>query len=500
VATPEGQGIGFAVTAAQIAPTTDPAWGLAGPAGRRKFWLRAAELVPRAYAADRRRRVDRFGQPLANLSPVTIAHRKSAMGPAVKNAPQFTPAGLLSRTISYLRVKVLEDSLWVSWKFDPFTRQWWGQVLQWHAEGLVKGAPPRDVIGLSPAALRWLAKEMTTWWAKHRAELAERGARRALRSAPLSIDLPGLTPTPTATTPAPRSTRAAEVLRRVRGQAADGGPLPARGGRPLERLNLEHATFHTADRQTAGRLLGAGSIRGWRSGTDRPTGGWFQAPPPIRFGPSQARVRAVHGTGETELAAARQLFGERFELQDFASVVGAPHQAVVRVEAFRDEHGPAIQANVHADEIDQMVRIIHRAADGTPVIHNVAFRLGEEHRSAGLALDLFGRQVEQAARWGVTRLDTLAYRDDAADWFGHYVWARYGYDGPIPPDVQERLRGSDLPAALRRATRVAEVMGDERGRAWWREHGDTFPGTFDLRPGSRSRRAFFRYFRSRRPG
>lgn len=143
---------------------TDPSWSLATPEGRRTYYRRVGELATAAYAADRARGVDRFGHKLAPLAPRTIKYRRSAMGKANKTAPPFIPAGTLSRTNAFLRRRPEEDGVWFFWRNDPRVRRSWGDILYFHANGLVHNTPVRDVLGLSPRAQKEVAKQANAWW------------------------------------------------------------------------------------------------------------------------------------------------------------------------------------------------------------------------------------------------------------------------------------------------------------------------------------------------
>ncbi len=61
------------------------------------------------------------------------------------------------------------------------------------------------------------------------------------------------------------------------------------------------------------------------------------------------------------------------------------------------------------------------------------------------------------------------------------TWARLEIDGSIPAAVRARL-----PLELSGCHSVLDILEREGGAAWWREHGRTFSGIFDLRDGSRS--------------
>ena len=54
-----------------------------------------------------------------------------------------------------------------------------------------------------------------------------------------------------------------------------------------------------------------------------------------------------------------------------------------------------------------------------------------------------------------------------------------------------------LPVDLKHVRTLLELMESQRGRLWWREHGDTIRVAFDLTSGSRSQTALRRYMRAK---
>jgi hypothetical protein len=75
---------------------------------------------------------------------------------------------------------------------------------------------------------------------------------------------------------------------------------------------------------------------------------------------------------------------------------------------------------------------------------------------------------------------------------GYYTWARLGYDGKIPHEVQ-----SVLPDDYASARSVQELMARPGGAQWWRERGTSWQGTFDLTPGSRSHQILDAYLKEK---
>ena len=87
--------------------------------------------------------------------------------------------------------------------------------------------------------------------------------------------------------------------------------------------------------------------------------------------------------------------------------------------------------------------------------------------------------IQEAHRLGVTRIEATAarYNDRNEDVMnGYYTWARLGFTGDIPEDV--------LPAAQARfgsgVTRVDQLMQEQGGPQWWKQHGSNWQATFDF--------------------
>lgn len=207
------------------------------------------------------------------------------------------------------------------------------------------------------------------------------------------------------------------------------------------------------------------------------------------FGPSEARVRYTPGYDATDQAKIRKdikaIFGRELTDREIASMVGAPNNAMVNISEGVGRN--TVQFNIDSSEMSA-IRTVKRNGRGEIVFHNdifVAFESGK-----GLGTKVFGRQVEQAARLGVSKIETTAARSDTFN--GYYTWARLGYDGNIPARVS-----SKLPAGMKKATRVSDLMKTEAGRAFWKANGVQMEMSFDLKPGSTSRRTLNDYVKSK---
>jgi hypothetical protein len=156
-----------------------------------------------------------------------------------------------------------------------------------------------------------------------------------------------------------------------------------------------------------------------------------------------------------------------------------------------------------------MRRTIRR--DGEKVkIHNEVFRLNEEDQGTSFGLSCFARQVEQAKLHGVSLIDTNAYRVKGETyidkkgqvrekWAGYYVWPSYGYDGPLSAQTKKALRNAEIPARLKAAKKISQLMADDQGKAWWKEEGMPIDVMFDLKSESYSLKTLDRYLQKKMP-
>lgn len=216
-----------------------------------------------------------------------------------------------------------------------------------------------------------------------------------------------------------------------------------------------------------------------------------------KFGKSNAKVQGSNfgreekaGLPHTSAEAAARVIGNTNAIHEIPSLVGATHDAKVHVENF----GNRIVASVVHPEYSAG-RSIERDAKGKLVIHNDNFFVDKAHQGKGIGSEVFGRQVEQARKAGVDRIETVAARTHPTDreaTNGYYTWARMGYDAKIPPTVKAKL-----PAELSHATRVSDLMHTPAGRDAWKEHGKTLKMRFDLHPDSVSSKVHAAYMAER---
>lgn len=212
-----------------------------------------------------------------------------------------------------------------------------------------------------------------------------------------------------------------------------------------------------------------------------------EAPLP-QYGPSKAAV-SFDDNADLIRSELSTWLGRSVKDADFASLVGAPDDAKVTVRYYKGVKHIEIKA---VGDGYELLREVMRRDDGSVTIANEFFEVAAEKQGRGLGAAVFGRQVEQAARLGASRIKTRAVRYDEGRMVGYKVWPRFGYDGPIP-DQQK----ANLPESLRSAERLSDLMRTPEGRAWWDAEGRSVDLTFDLAPDSLSRRAWDGYRRAK---
>ncbi|HUT91348.1 MAG TPA: hypothetical protein VMY37_17750 [Thermoguttaceae bacterium] len=200
---------------------------------------------------------------------------------------------------------------------------------------------------------------------------------------------------------------------------------------------------------------------------------------------TRAKVGYFRGEKRDVQRIALRLFRRRLETWEYAGLAGAPDDAEVEVGTYNA--GLYVEMFQPVTSCYHVVQLIRRADDG-PVVVIDAFRVCEPMRQKGLGSAIFARQLAAASALGAKRIETVAGRN--GDENGYYTWPRFGFDGPLSDEIQQKL-----PLGLDLATNVLDLMRCQQGRQWWKAHGIPIRLAFDLADRSRSRRAFERYIR-----
>lgn len=128
---------------------------------RAKFWGYLATEVYDSKMRSLSRGLDRFGQKIVPAKPESRErYKRRGLG---YTGPGLMPQRALSRTRRYLRVMVYPQR-----NPDRVVGHWlhkWGRILGYHARGEVRGAPVRDVVGLSDdQVVDVVRKARATWY------------------------------------------------------------------------------------------------------------------------------------------------------------------------------------------------------------------------------------------------------------------------------------------------------------------------------------------------
>jgi hypothetical protein len=136
------------------------AWDNATPADRRAYYQRAGELALVIKRDEIRRGIGYDGKPLEPVLP-------SSRPDGAKGKP-LDPHYARSRTYRLLAMRVATNGVTLFWHSGHGRKQKlpWATILGYHADGVVIGAPMRDVVSsISPAGMRKLKARALQWWA-----------------------------------------------------------------------------------------------------------------------------------------------------------------------------------------------------------------------------------------------------------------------------------------------------------------------------------------------
>lgn len=176
----------------------------------------------------------------------------------------------------------------------------------------------------------------------------------------------------------------------------------------------------------------------------------------------------------------KDLFGRKLTRQEYAGITGAPDGASIVVRRY----GDGIQMRInHANYEETSQRTIYRNSDGRLEMHNDLLMLDKAtDPPKRMGTRIFATQVIQARALGIELITVdAAGHINHPRFNGYYTWPRVGYDGPIPTSMKPHL-----PKHLKAATRIMELMQDEKGAAAWKKHGNSLSLEFDLSDGSNS--------------
>ena len=206
--------------------------------------------------------------------------------------------------------------------------------------------------------------------------------------------------------------------------------------------------------------------------------------------PVAGRADVAFYPGERQGAerTARRMFGRNLNRREYAGLAGAPDGANVDVGSLGDEL--YIESREPATTTYRAVQRIS-FTDSAPVVSIDAFHiLARSMQRKGLGLEILARQISYAKHLGVRCIETTAGRYPSEN--GYYTWPRFGFNGPLPESVKQKLS-----PGLGHAREVLDLIETQSGRRWWIEHGVTLHVVFDLSDQSRSWKMLHRYLAAR---
>ncbi|GAG31337.1 unnamed protein product, partial [marine sediment metagenome] len=176
-----------------------------------------------------------------------------------------------------------------------------------------------------------------------------------------------------------------------------------------------------------------------------------------------------------------RLFGRRLRTWEYAGLAGAPDGAQVEFGIYHDQL--YVEMGDPAANRYRVILLVRRAGAEVVIVME-GFHIHERDlQGKGFGLKIFHRQLANAKALGVDRIETTAGRRN--DENGYYTWPRFGFDGPLSQRIIE-----NLPLGLEHVRTVLELIECEKGRLWWKQHGETIDVTFDVADRSRSRKVF----------
>jgi hypothetical protein len=194
-----------------------------------------------------------------------------------------------------------------------------------------------------------------------------------------------------------------------------------------------------------------------------------------------------------------RLFGRELEMHEWARFLGVPDGARIALSGeMAFDHAARVQVSgimatiEHHWYAESSTRVVYRDPQNRLVVENAYLHLRDEAPS-GTGTRLLAYQVREAVRLGVQRIVTQAAGRPGPELNGYYTWAVLGFNGVIPPTARRALARPNAPEHLRDVTDMHDLILRPGGVAWWKVHGRTWDGEFDLAEGSTHRRILRRY-------
>ena len=209
-------------------------------------------------------------------------------------------------------------------------------------------------------------------------------------------------------------------------------------------------------------------IRGGGGGTEAQFQQAGAAEPDITL-PGNITVR---GSSDAEVT---RVLGRTLSREDMAKMFGAPNGSTVTLTAA----GNRVTGAVNHPDFRASLQIERRGQE--LIYHGGSVFANRGSTAGGEATQMVMRGVAYGASKGLTRVEVASAIGNARESHstGSLTWAKIGLNKQLT--AAER---ATLPAQLRGARDLNEVMLTKAGENWWRANRHTFSGSLDLRRGS----------------
>lgn len=186
--------------------------------------------------------------------------------------------------------------------------------------------------------------------------------------------------------------------------------------------------------------------------------------------------------------AVEDVLGVEMSPEEVADVFAAPAGSVVQIRVSK-----RLDITIrHPDFGIAMERTVWKDGDGVTVYHAL-FRADKAPKGTGARI--FGRQVHQYVKLGISRIDvTAAGSPNDPSWNGYYTWPRFGYNAGLSSPIRARLLADGMEA---NDLHQLFVKYGSRGFEWWKANGAGGHMEFDLSDGSVSRSILDEYLRAK---
>lgn len=235
-------------------------------------------------------------------------------------------------------------------------------------------------------------------------------------------------------------------------------------------------------------------------------GGQFISKPTISY--SRARIKLAGGwfaedTNKKVRTALRRFLGKGRTLQDFATVVGAPDDAVVTIKI--PKHGNEVNIFTKHKKFESERSIREGVTDSGEKytwIYNKEIFIKPEFQGEGLGTDIFYKQVINASNMGVKSIyATGGYGNtlDGTKMNGFYTLPRYGYNCKIDDmHIYPEEKLPSIKEQFPKARTIQDIYKTPEGRDWWKKNGTWLVDLeFDLTPNSKSIRHLTSYIKAK---